>query len=72
MDAEKGFIDACKSLFLAICSVHAVQKIAGWLAETAGACASAVIVAVVVWFVMRWVEKKFPRKNRNNPYGDRL
>lgn len=68
---ESNLWDAVKSLGISITSVASLQKFAGWLLETAGACISAIIVAVVVWFAMRWVEKKYPRPHRKDPYGDR-
>lgn len=68
---ESNLIDAVKSLTISISSVAALQRFAGWLLETAGACVSAAIVSIFVWFVMRWFEKKYPRPNRKDPYGDR-
>lgn len=58
--------NACLSLTTSILTIHTLQKIGGWLVETAGACASAVVVALVVWFVMRKVEAKYPRPNRKD------
>ena len=71
MTSERGLINACLSLITSIFTIASLQKMGGWLIETAGACVSAVIVAVVVWFVMRKIESKYPRPHRKDPYGDR-
>lgn len=71
MDLYHGLVNACRSTIISIFTIASLQKIGGWLVETAGACLSAVIVAVVVWFVMRRIERRYPRPHRKDPYGDR-
>ncbi len=57
---ENNLIDYTLSLSVGIGSVFTLQNVFNWFVHTAGACASAVIVSVVLYFIMRKVKQKYP------------
>ena len=52
--------DFALSLSVGIGSVFTLQNLLSWFVHTAGACASALIVSVVLYFVMRKIKQKYP------------
>lgn len=48
------------SLSLSIGSVFTLQNLFDWFIHTLGACASTLIVSLVLYFVMRKIKKMFP------------
>lgn len=61
MSLYQSIRSACLSLGTSIGTIAFMQKFLKWLMETGAACISAIIVAVAVWFVMRWVERRWPK-----------
>lgn len=52
--------DYAVSLSVGIGSVFTLQNVFDWFVHTIGACASAIIVSVALYFVRRKIKKMFP------------
>ena len=52
--------DLSISLSVGIGTVFTLQNLVDWFVHTLGACVSAVIVSLVLYFIMRKVKKMFP------------